>query len=211
MPKQKDITIFDLWPYNMLLAIFYTQETASRAYLPAVETVLSTISPREQKIMRLRYQEGMTLKEVADKERIGPERVRQVQDQALRKLRHPSRTIRLIAVSPDETACLNRRIRQLTDTDPAKAFVPDMKGFSLDDPIESLDLSVRSYNCLHKDGIRTIRDLSALTPVQLGKIRSLGVRSRDEILRKMAMLGLVTYTGSDAEDPAEGGETPDET
>ena len=56
---------------------------------------------------------------------------------------------------------------------------------NLDEPIESLELSVRSYNALIKNNIRTIRDLSGITVRELKNIRCLGQRSVDEICSRL--------------------------
>ncbi|MGM0470729.1 MAG: sigma-70 family RNA polymerase sigma factor [Bacillota bacterium] len=61
-----------------------------------LEEVLSDLSNREAEIIRLRYglNDGLpkTLREVADKFDLSRERIRQIQEKALRRLRHPSRS-----------------------------------------------------------------------------------------------------------------------
>lgn len=60
-----------------------------------VEQALATLSPREARVLRLRYglgyQRQLTLEEVGDKFGLTRERIRQIELQALRRLRHPSR------------------------------------------------------------------------------------------------------------------------
>ncbi len=56
--------------------------------------------------------------------------------------------------------------------------------------IEELDLSVRSYNCLKRAGINTVDDLAAKTEEDMMKVRNLGRKSLEEVLNKMAELGL---------------------
>jgi len=58
--------------------------------------VLQTLSPREEKVLRLRFgldTEGRerTLEEVGQDFNVTRERIRQIEVKALRKLRHPSR------------------------------------------------------------------------------------------------------------------------
>jgi RNA polymerase primary sigma factor len=58
--------------------------------------VLQTLSPREEKVIRLRFgldNEGRerTLEEVGEDFQVTRERIRQIEVKALRKLRHPSR------------------------------------------------------------------------------------------------------------------------
>ena len=61
--------------------------------------VLKTLSPREEKIIRLRFglEDGSehTLEEVGQSFAVTRERIRQIEAKALRKLRHPSRSYRL--------------------------------------------------------------------------------------------------------------------
>ncbi len=56
--------------------------------------------------------------------------------------------------------------------------------------IEELDLSVRSFNCLKRAGISTVEDLTNRTEEDMMKVRNLGRKSLDEVIGKMASLGL---------------------
>ena len=56
--------------------------------------------------------------------------------------------------------------------------------------IEELDLSVRSYNCLKRAGINTVEDLANKTEEDMMKVRNLGRKSLEEVLNKLAELGL---------------------
>jgi DNA-directed RNA polymerase subunit alpha len=60
----------------------------------------------------------------------------------------------------------------------------------LSTPIEDLDLTVRSYNCLKREGINTVSELIALSEDQLMNIRNFGSKSVDEVREKLASLGL---------------------
>ncbi|AVG23335.1 DNA-directed RNA polymerase subunit alpha [Pontimonas salivibrio] len=57
-------------------------------------------------------------------------------------------------------------------------------------PIESMDLSVRSYNCLKREGINTVSELVALSEHQLMNIRNFGQKSVDEVRDKLIEMGL---------------------
>jgi RNA polymerase primary sigma factor len=61
--------------------------------------VLATLSPREEKVLRMRFGIGEksdhTLEEVGQDFEVTRERIRQIEAKALRKLRHPSRSKRL--------------------------------------------------------------------------------------------------------------------
>src|SRR5215472_10727575 len=60
----------------------------------------------------------------------------------------------------------------------------------LPQPIEELNLSLRSYNSLRRDGIHTLSDLAARTPEELLAIDNIGPASVEEIKRKLAEHGL---------------------
>ncbi|MHA5094598.1 DNA-directed RNA polymerase subunit alpha [Oenococcus oeni] len=57
------------------------------------------------------------------------------------------------------------------------------------EPIEELELSVRSFNCLKRAGINTIEDLTDKTLHDMGEVRNLGRKSLEEIIQKLAERG----------------------
>lgn len=59
----------------------------------------------------------------------------------------------------------------------------------LETSIEDLDLSVRSYNCLKRAGIHTVQDLTKKTEDEMLKVRNLGKKSLDEVIKKIRDLG----------------------
>ena len=66
----------------------------------------------------------------------------------------------------------------------------DPKGKVMDMNIDELELSVRSYNCLKRAGINTVEELCNKTADDMMKVRNLGRKSLEEVLNKMAELGL---------------------
>jgi DNA-directed RNA polymerase subunit alpha len=60
----------------------------------------------------------------------------------------------------------------------------------LEMPIEELELSVRSYNCLKRAGITTVEDLAQRSQQDMMKVRNLGKKSLDEVTNKLLALGL---------------------
>ena len=56
--------------------------------------------------------------------------------------------------------------------------------------IEELDLSVRSFNCLKRANINTVEDLISKTEEEMMKVRNLGRKSLEEVINKLAMMGL---------------------
>lgn len=61
---------------------------------------------------------------------------------------------------------------------------------ALEMTIEELDVSVRSFNCLKRAGIDTIEDLISHSEADMIKVRNLGKKSLEEVIQKLASLGL---------------------
>src|SRR5213082_2073620 len=57
-------------------------------------------------------------------------------------------------------------------------------------PIEELNLTVRSYNCLKREGIHTVGELVARSEQDLLDIRNFGAKSIEEVKQKLVDMGL---------------------
>ena len=84
-----------------------------------------------------------------------------------------------------------------------------------DQRIEELDFSVRTYNCLKKDGILSLRDLVERTEPELMGIRNFGKKSLIEVREKLQELGLslkggITVAADDGIEEADLPDTVDE-
>jgi DNA-directed RNA polymerase subunit alpha len=66
----------------------------------------------------------------------------------------------------------------------------DVTEKNLEKTIEELDMSVRSFNCLKRAGIDTVKDLVSKTEDDMIKVRNLGKKSLDEVIQKLHSLGL---------------------
>lgn len=60
----------------------------------------------------------------------------------------------------------------------------------LETPIEELELSVRSFNCLKRSGISTVGDLTKKTENDMMKVKNLGKKSLEEVIEKLHNLDL---------------------
>ena len=60
----------------------------------------------------------------------------------------------------------------------------------LDQSIDTLDLSIRSMNCLKNANIRTLRDLVRRSEKEMVEIRNFGEKSLKEVREKLEVLGL---------------------
>lgn len=78
----------------------------------------------------------------------------------------------------------------LAKTDEQKDSGTTVKDETLDRPIDELNFSVRTYNCLKRANIHTLRDLVAWKESDLSNVRNLGDKSLTELKDKMKELEL---------------------
>ena len=106
------------------------------------------------------------------------------------------------AITPQEALrqaadILVERLQIFTDPDRTRStetlegdFEP-VAAVGMDDVlIEELELGVRSYNCLKREGIQTVGDLVSKTEAELLNIPNFGKKSIDEVREKLASRGL---------------------
>ena len=182
--------------------------------MEALNCAMDTLSQKEKESLLYYYSMGNTLEETGDYFGVTRERARQIIAKGLRKLRHPSRLnmIRLgykayVARKDVDTidreieakrTALELKIRQLDKMEKEYAkreleyeLRASPSGRSNDGKkiyfIEDLDLSVRSYNCLRRANIQTVKQLiQAIQDGELDCIRSLGRKSIAEITAKVS-------------------------
>lgn len=105
-------------------------------------------------------------------------------------------------LSPDEALGLGARIMSehlalfinmsdtARDTEVLVEQEEDTMDRVLEMPIEELDLSVRSYNCLKRAGINTVQELIQRSEDEMLKVRNLGKKSLTEVKQKLQELNL---------------------
>ncbi|CAB4624006.1 unannotated protein [freshwater metagenome] len=81
---------------------------------------------------------------------------------------------------------------------PTDTFVAEQ----LSTPIEQLDMTVRSYNCLKREGIHTVGELITRSEADLLDIRNFGAKSIDEVKVKLVSLGLALKDSPPGFDPS---------
>ena len=80
--------------------------------------------------------------------------------------------------------------RKAPKAPPVEKIIKAEKPVKISLPIEELGLSVRSFNCLTRAGIKTTDDLVRMTEEELIKVRNLGRKSLEEILITLESVGL---------------------
>jgi len=114
---------------------------------------MSNLDPRSKEVLNLIFWHNQTLAQVANTMGLSPERIRQIEAGALRKLRHPSRADRLKNyVDPnfkprashlEKPVSIDNEIKVLSNPDAPKVDPKYAEGFK--DALSGLDLSRRSW------------------------------------------------------------------
>jgi len=78
---------------------------------------------------------------------------------------------------------------EVMDEPPVEEDEPEADSI-LDSSIDTLELSIRSMNCLKNANIRTLRDLVTKQEKDMVEIRNFGEKSLKEVRDKLEILGL---------------------
>ena len=165
------------------------------------------LTEREQRVILLRYLGGLDLVETGKRFGVTRERIRQVEAKAIRKMLRPScREIlrkgfyrwtldeiehRAESIAVEKIMEFKRAWAEEHNDEPVtEEKTVDSGDGLLSQPIEWLDLSVRSYNCLKRANIDTVHDLTERTADSMIYVRNLGRKSLDEIRKKLNQYGL---------------------
>ena len=187
-----------VWPYNLWSDIIDSGRFAAKAedgsdleyvlYWPNLEAVLSSaLDERHQRVLRMRYEQNLSYRAIGEELGVGPERIRQLIVHSLRKLREPRNFFRLNATPERDVIKLSMELRDMTEkynslkvqvdnlVDEIEARQAKKRAeLPLDSPIASLELSMRSFNCLRANNIETVGDLVACKESTLESFSKLG-------------------------------------
>ncbi len=175
--------------------------------------VLAGLSEREQSVIRAYFSEEKTYAEIARCKNVTQERIRQILEKSMRKLRHPERIRFLIhgvkgvihqtSVDSAQNAISTRleralssiseishRLSAITGKEEYSELSETCEGFNVSIPLDELNLSVRGYNCLKRTGMKTVSDITKLTKNELMRVRNLGKKSFEEVVDMVHKLGL---------------------
>jgi DNA-directed RNA polymerase alpha subunit len=194
----------DIYPFNLAKDIFGSATEAIEIYVPGLYSAMATLTEREADVLRRRYQDKLTLKAVGEIQEVTPERIRQIEAKAIRKLRHPSKVNMFKAVPLAEMQELNTehqklnrqyellaRALEIAVEKPSEPEITELAKMVnvTSTPLEELDFSVRTYNCLRRAGINTLGEIVSKTSDELAKIRNLGSKSLNEIVMTLEKHG----------------------
>lgn len=169
-------------------------------YWPNLDDVISSaLDDRQQKVIFMRYKEGMTYQAIGNELGLSMERIRQISKIARRKLRCPQQYLRLAAIPAIESEKLKGEILNLT-TQNKKLIKQNMRlqkevekyrlkkqsQLDLDSPVEVLGITSRTRNCLTANGIEKVGQLIKCSEDTLYRFRHLG---------KVSLLDIKTALG----------------
>ena len=198
--------LIEIYPFNLAFRIFDDEYKARDISVNGLFKTLASLGEREQEVLRMRFDERLTLEQCGKRLGLTKERIRQIEAKAIRKLRHPSRVREFSSVPMTALAEKQEELDRLMieynrlakafelvvgkeanrDTVETMAKAADVYNI----PIDALGLSVRSYNALRRAGKDTLGDIAEMTERQLCKVRNLGAKSRKEVVDVLASYGL---------------------
>lgn len=204
------------YPLNLVYTLFGDDETVDIDYIEKnlKEMVLPTLlfdisSDRERRIFLSYWKDKKTLEQIGREENITRERVRQITNKIVRKLRHPARLAKMrygeeVKKMQDDITSLKKDLAEqlskyksikskLEQLEESKEEKEEFKKELFNTDIRNLELSVRSYHCLKRAGITTIGELTQKTEEELMRIRNLGRKTLKEVIQKLSEIGLHLY------------------
>lgn len=177
------------YPQNLLTAILQGTDLPvpdiTDDIIAGLNYAVSTLSYREQEILRRSYVERQTQKSTAEYFSVSSSRISSLERQTLRKLRSASRVPYILYGEQglkDREAAIAREKLERFDAEKYKTI--------LSIRFEELDLTVRSFNCLRRAGYEKVADIIGLTEDEILGIKNLGRKNLDEIARKLLSVGV---------------------
>lgn len=195
MPSHASTTSQLSYPDNLLVEVFgslteFNAFTKPDDFDEALAFVFSTLTEREQTVLRLRYQEQLTYRAIGEKIGCRGTTVEKIKTKAIRKMSHPT-LYRCITrglkdtkeyVSKTQHRAYTQFDEQLAGPQPVEAV--------MDTVIDDMGLSVRAKYPLISAHIKTLADIAALTGDDLLRIPRLGKKCAKEIIDKCATYGV---------------------
>lgn len=146
--------------------------------------LLKTLTKKEQETLEIRFglngAKPLNRQETADKFEVSRERVRQLEANAFRKLRHPTRKKALMEIFPGWPGFEMKEPR----------WTGAYNGPLEEMPLEELRyLTVRAYNCLVRSGIETVGQLMQHTETEIRKLRNMRFRDAENVVASLLAAG----------------------
>jgi len=182
-----------------------------------IDAILSELSEREQRVIHMRYEDSMNLEECGKELGITRHRVAQIERKAIARMKHRYRRLRLGDARYGTVVGMQRRLEDdlaikirlevidMLDMQ-IKSIVPMIHqaykiiqehetgqtkmAITLQTPIENVDFSIRTYNCLTRAGYKYLSDFYGKTEQEVKGIRNIGRKSYEEICEVLSSAGI---------------------
>ena len=196
-PKPKKLRPQQLpWPENLITEIGLEAVFGTKIYtalnedqLAGLEYALDQLKEKEKTAVILRYKEHKTFKETGDHFSVTPERMRQIIQKCIRKLRNP---VRLVYYRDGYQGVIRKREeekRRIREAAEKNGLMETLNGID----IREAEFSVRTFNCLLSAGLNTLGQVVERMkedPFEILKIRNLGIKSLEELVNKLEGYGV---------------------
>ena len=201
---KKDLELKD-FPYNLIESLGFEGNEVFDKFEERLNALIQKgiLNERECFVIDKLYKECCILEEVGKMLNITRERVRQIQMKAIHKLRYREKYFLIGDYENLEDLAKKEYQKYLEERkivwtyESALKFVQEHEievkknpTYVMNLTIDELDLSVRSYNCLKRAGIKTVDDIVKTNVFGLMKIRNMGRRSLKEIVETLKTIGV---------------------
>ena len=187
------------WPDSLLNAawsgIIQRPKELSADIHETVEIVVDMLKKREQSVIRMRFRDGLTLEECGIEMDLTHERVRQIEMQAVQRLREPKLNM-ILSLGISRHTEVMKTIRMENEREWGRMFRNAEKAIArlseegFDPTIDCLGLSHSVSSRLRRGGVSTLEELCSKTFSDLYRINGFGSNSANEVKAALDMYGL---------------------
>lgn len=206
MEKERIDTAYDVYPLNLLLAVKGSSdreipEVLTDDHLAGIHYVLSLLDERERGILKQRFEDMKPRNEIADDFDVSPERVRQIETKACKKLQRFSNwnyirygvagyLRKVISSEYNRGYGVGYRLGYSDGVKDGVNGVTQPAGSDevLNQPIETLDLPTRAHSCLIAMGCKRIADVVRVPGSKIATTPHLGKISANDIAKALKKL-----------------------
>lgn len=167
------------------------------------------LTPREVEVIRFRYEECLSLEEIAKRLKVTAERVHQIHSKAIRKLKSANawlingkgEVINVLQLKRkfEQDVELTTKIQIVNQlSDAVKDLRTRIKEAALavtenkdDLALKDLGLSVHCYNRLYRAGLNTVGDLRTMSKADVMRLYQFGPKDWADLEPKLTALGIV--------------------
>lgn len=178
------------FPYNMIKRLGWNEKEVIESFETRYEN-LAWLNDRERYILDEVFKNERLFVEIGKDLGITAARVGQIYQKAMRKVKCKEKWFKLgdyatpEKLAREEYEAYIEELKSKWTYESALKFIEEFEPKIDDRPLEWLDLSVRSFNCLKRQGIRTIGELLRFdeehTQEEWQRVRNLGKKSYKEI------------------------------